>query len=330
MKNISSIKYIEIKKLLNLNNLNCYSDLKETEIFLSINSIQKAGTEDLTFAIPNTSKDLLNSVKAKACLINDINTQYLSSKTIPIIVEDPYKAFALVSNLFLVENISNGKISKLSSIDPKLKINKNVQIDPFVQIRENCQIDENVIIETGCIIGPNVKIDKNTIIKSNVSLINCSIGENCIIKSGAVIGGAGFGFDPKSKSRIQHFGDVIIEQNCNIGSNTTIDRAVFDSTIISQNSFIDNLVQIAHNVVIGPDSIIAAQVGIAGSTKIGKNVMIGGQAGISGHLNIGNNVTIAAKSGVTKNLDDNSVVAGFPAIDIKKWKKLNIKFNKLL
>ena len=114
-----------------------------------------------------------------------------------------------------------------------------------------------------------------------------------------------------------------------IGSNTTIDRAVFDSTIISENSFIDNLVQIAHNVNIGKDAIIAAQTGIAGSTTIGDNVIIGGQAGISGHLCIGKNVQIAAKSGVTKNIADNSIVAGFPAVDIKRWKISNIKLNKL-
>tara|TARA_B100001250_G_C19739620_1_gene762433 strand:+ start:712 stop:1080 length:369 start_codon:yes stop_codon:yes gene_type:complete len=122
---------------------------------------------------------------------------------------------------------------------------------------------------------------------------------------------------------------VIIKNNCNIGSNTTIDRAVFDSTIISDNCFIDNLVQIAHNVILGSGTIIASQTGIAGSTVIGKNVTIGGQAGISGHLIIGDNVKIAAKSGVTKNIEDNSIVAGFPAIDLKKWKIATIKFNNL-
>ena len=144
-----------------------------------------------------------------------------------------------------------------------------------------------------------------------------------------VIGGAGFGFDPKSKIRINHIGNVLIGDNCNIGSNTTIDKAVFDSTIISKNSFIDNLVQIAHNVTIDEGAIIAAQTGIAGSTTIGRNVFIGGQVGIAGHLIIGNNVKIAAKSGVTKKIADNSIVAGFPAVDIKKWKISNIKLNNL-
>ena len=176
---------------------------------------------------------------------------------------------------------------------------------------------------------PFLFIEECSIIHSNVNLQDCIIGSNCVIKSGAVIGGTGFGFDPKSKIKINHIGNVLIGNNCNIGSNTTIDRAVFESTTISNNSFIDNLVQIAHNVFIGEHAIIAAQTGIAGSTKIGNNVVIGGQAGISGHLNIGKNVTIAAKSGVTKNITDNSIIAGFPAVDIKRWKISNIKLNKL-
>ena len=124
-------------------------------------------------------------------------------------------------------------------------------------------------------------------------------------------------------------GNVVIGKDCHIGANTSIDRAVLESTIIGDNSNLDNLIQIAHNVKIGNNAVIAAQVGIAGSTVIGDFVKIGGQAGISGHLSIGDNVTIAAKSGVTKNIDNGQVVAGFPAIDIKKWKKNIIKMNKL-
>ena len=149
--------------------------------------------------------------------------------------------------------------------------------------------------------------------------------ENCEIKSGARIGGSGFGFEEKSKQKIYHSGNVIIKKNTCIGSNTTIDRAVFDSTIIGEYSNIDNLVQIAHNVIIGDYAIIASQVGVAGGTNIGNNVKIGGQAGIAGHLSIGNNVTIAAKSGVTKYILDNKIVAGFPAKDISLWKKEIIK-----
>ena len=181
--------------------------------------------------------------------------------------------------------------------------------------------NKNVYIGSNCQIGPNVKLHKDVIIHDNVSISNAIIMENCEIKSGARIGGSGFGFEEKSKQKIFHSGNVIIKNNTSIGSNTTIDRAVFDSTIIGKFSNIDNLVQIAHNVILGDFAIIAAQVGIAGSTIIGDYIKIGGQSGIAGHLKIGNNVTIAAKSGVTKNLNDNIIVAGFPAKAISLWKK---------
>ena len=142
-----------------------------------------------------------------------------------------------------------------------------------------------------------------------------------MVKSGAIIGGAGFGFDPKSKVKINHIGNVLIGDNCNIGSNTTIDRAVFDSTIIAKDSFIDNLVQIAHNVQIGKHTVIAAQSGIAGSSQVGDYCVIGGQVGIIGHLKIGNHVRIQGQSGVIKNIPDNTDIQGTPAMDYKSFYK---------
>lgn len=329
MKNANKVKFLEIKKVLKNNQVDLTSILSDDDEFSSLNSISNAKISDLTFLSNISQLNLLKNSKAKACLINKKDLDYLSDSTVPIIVENPYKAFAIVSSLFKNVVFSNGNISKNSSIIKNTFIGKNVQIEPFVVIKENCTIGNNVIIESNCTIGPNVNLAENVIIKPNTSLLNCIIGTNSIINSGAIIGGDGFGFDPISKAKIHHFGNVVIKNNCNIGSGTTIDRAVFDSTVISDNSFIDNLVQIAHNVIIGKGAIIAAQSGIAGSTIIGENIMVGGQVGISGHLKIGNNVKIAAKSGVTKNLNDNSVVAGFPAIDIKKWKLKNIKLNKL-
>jgi len=329
LKNINKITYFNIKQLLISNNINPISNLKDEDLFTSLNSISNANKDEITFFNDTAQLEQLKKTKAKACLINKKYLKYLPSKTIFILVEDTYNSFAILSNLFSSETKSNGIISDYSSISKTCVLNKNIQIDSFVDIGENCKINDNVIIQSNCKIGPNVVIGANSIIYSNSNLQNCIIGSSCVIKSGAIIGGAGFGFDPKSKIRINHIGNVVIGDNCNIGSNTTIDRAVFDSTIISNNSSIDNLVQIAHNVFIGKDAIIAAQVGIAGSALIGNNVIIGGQAGISGHLTIGNNVQIAAKSGVTKNIPDNSIIAGFPAVDIKKWKISTIKLSKL-
>ena len=235
---MNKVKYYEIKNALNYYNVNPNSKIKDTELFHSLSSLNSANENQLTFFHDRSKLKELKNTKAKACLINKDNLDVLPLKCIPIIVNDPYKAFAILSNVFTSSNKSNGEISKFSSIDNNSKIGNNVQIDPFVVIKENCNIGKNVIIESNCVIGPNVKIGDNSVIKSNSILLECLLGMNCTVKSGAIIGGAGFGFDAKSKILISHNGNVIIKDNCHIGSNTTIDRAVFDSTFISENSFI--------------------------------------------------------------------------------------------
>ena len=323
---MKQIKYIDIRQILEKNSLEVNSSVSDNEIFLSLKTISNSSENDLSFFSNIKYLNDLKKIKAKACLINEKFINYLPENCYPIIVKDPYLALAFVSNLFNDEILeSNGVISNNASIDSNSKIEKNVQINAFTKILYNSEIKEGVYIGSNSSIGPNVIINKNVIIHDNVSISNAIIMENCIIKSGARIGGTGFGFEMKTKQKINHSGNVLIGKNSSIGSNTTIDRAVFDSTIIGEFSNVDNLVQIAHNVNIGDFAVIAAQVGIAGSTKIGNNVIIGGQAGISGHLVIGDNVTIAGKSGVTKNITNNSIIAGFPAKDIKLWKKEIIK-----
>jgi UDP-3-O-[3-hydroxymyristoyl] glucosamine N-acyltransferase len=198
-------------------------------------------------------------------------------------------------------------------------------------ISKYCKIDTNVEIGKNSIISRGVKIGYNSIIKNNVVIKNSIIGNNVIICDNSSIGTSGFGFDFKNRGASflnPQIGIVIIEDNVHLGSCCTVDRGKIDFTYIGKNSMIDNMVHIAHNVFIGENACIAAQTGISGSVVIGKNVTIGGQAGFAGHIQIGDNVVIAAKSGVTKNIKDNSVVAGFPAIDIKDWKKNIIRVRK--
>jgi len=316
------IKYKEIKELLNKNSLEIVSKISDDETFSSVKTISNASDKDLSFFSNKRYLNHLKNIKAKACLIENKYKDNLPTNCEPIIVEDPYLALALISNLQSDDAFkSNGIISNNATVNTRSTMHKNVQINPFCVIQEETEIFENVFIGSCSSIGPNVIINKNVVIHDNVTISNSVIMENCVIKSGARIGGTGFGFEMKTKQKINHTGNVIIGKNSSIGSNTTIDRAVFDSTIIGEFSNIDNLVQIAHNVSIGDFAIIAAQVGIAGSTHLGDNIKIGGQAGIAGHLVIGDNVTIAAKSGVTKNIADNNIVAGFPAKDINLWKK---------
>ena len=281
------------------------------------NDLASANVNEITFLHSKKYKNLANSTKASYCITTSNLKNNLPKGCVPLVVDNVLVSTSIVTEKFYPDAVNDN-------------FDNSVQDSSKTKFKEKVKFGRNVLIGKNVSIGSNCMIGHNTVIERNVSIGDyCTIGSNSIIKSGAIIGGSGFGFHPVSKIRIQHFGNVLIKDNCNIGSNVTIDRAVFDSTIISKNCFIDNLVQIAHNVYIGEEAIIASQSGVAGSTKIGNNVVIGGQAGIAGHLTIGKNVQIAAKSGVTKNISDNSTVAGFPAVDIKKWKISNIKLNKL-
>ena len=238
-----------------------------------------------------------------------------------------YKNITLVKDL----NISyNTILNELFQHD-----DQNVNLDHYTYVngsyisKYSC-IDKNVEIGKNSVISRGVVIGKNTIIKNNVVIKNSLIGKNVVICDNSSIGTTGFGFDFKKRGASflnPQIGVVIIDDNVHLGSNCTVDRGKIDSTYIGKNSMIDNMVHIAHNVIIGENACIAAQTGISGSVLIGTNVTIGGQVGFAGHINIGDNVVIAAKSGVTKNIISNSVVAGFPAIDIKDWKK-NIIIQK--
>ena len=183
-----------------------------------------------------------------------------------------------------------------------------------------------------CYVGPFAVIGRNAVIGNNVQIYDCHVGNNCILHAGVVIGADGFGFAPKGDgtySKIDQIGNVIIEDDVEIGANTCVDRATMGSTIIHRGAKIDNLCQIAHNVSFGSNTVMASQSGCAGSGKVGDNCMIAGQVGIVGHIKVGNRVTIAAQSGVTRNIDDDSVVLGSPAMPADKQKKIFVLQRKL-
>lgn len=248
-------------------------------------------------------------------------------------VDSPYEAFAKLLEAYnqLMQNKIG--ISKLASIPDTLVLGSNCYIGDFVSIGESVTIGDNVKIYPGSTIGDNVTIGNGSTLYAGVKIyIGCVIGNNCTIHSGVVIGADGFGFFPQSDNQYQkvaQIGNVIIEDNVEIGSNTTIDRATLGSTIIGKGVKLDNLIQIAHNVEIGENTVIAAQTGIAGSSKVGKNCMIGGQVGISGHLVIGNDVKIAAQSGISNNIADGSIIMGSPAFDISLYRKSYVHFRNL-
>ena len=215
----------------------------------------------------------------------------------------------------------------ISLKNPKKTSYKNVKFGNNVLIGKNVKIGKNSFIGSNTIIEHDVKIGNECIIGSGVVIKNSLIGDRVVLQDGSKIGQKGFGFIPLKNKNIKfpHIGKVIIDDDVEIASNCTVDRGSIDDTIIGKNTFIDNQVHIAHNVKIGSNCMIAGQVGFAGSSLVGNNVSIGGQAGISGHLKIGNNVKIGGGSGVVKDIEDNQVVMGYPALPfkdfIKNWKK---------
>jgi len=247
--------------------------------------------------------------------------------------EDIFKNYNY-KNIILVEDINlaykdliNFMYIHEDSIDFKDTF-KNIS-NSFISV--SAKIHNSTIIGNNCVIGKGVEIGNNCIIKNNVIIKNSILKNNICISDNSTIGSTGFGFSLRKlgfDNLSPHIGNVIIEDNVSIGSNCCIDRGKIDSTKIGKNSMIDNLVHIAHNVIIGDNACIAAQSGISGSSIIGKNLVSGGQSGYAGHIKIGDNVVVAAKSGVTKNIPDKSTIAGFPAIDIKEWKKQIINQKK--
>ena len=267
---------------------------------------------------------MANNTKASFCLTTENLKSELPNNCKPIIVDNVLVSTSIIAAKFYPDSIEDGfdndakEISK-TKYNSSVKYGKNVLINESAIIGSNCSIGHNTIIEKNVSIGDNCTIGSNTVIRNTLIKNNVRILDNCII------GKHGFGFFPNNKFNVRypHIGIVLIEDNCEIGCGSTIDRGSMSNTHIGKNTYLDNQIHIAHNVRIGENSIIAGQVGIAGSSVIGNNVKIGGQAGISGHLKIGNNVEIAGGSGVIKDIPDNSKVMGYPAKNIRNFLKDN-------
>ncbi|MDD3774987.1 MAG: UDP-3-O-(3-hydroxymyristoyl)glucosamine N-acyltransferase [Sulfurovaceae bacterium] len=291
----------------------------------SIHTLSEAGSDQLSFFNNDKYKDELSSTKAGAVLIEEKYAHLLPQDTVAIITNEPYLKLALASKMFAY---------KLQAKEGTPKAGQDCDISKRANFGENVVLGDNVIVMAGVYIGDHVTIGDNTIINPNVSVYhNTKIGSNCIIHSGTVVGGDGFGFAHTRTGehvKIYQNGNVIIEDDVEIGSNCTIDRAVFGSTIIRKGTKLDNLIQVAHNCDIGAYSILTSQVGLSGSTVLGRNVVMGGQSASAGHLKIGDFATIAAKSGVTKTLGGGKTYGGFPAVEHTLWLRSQAKLALLL
>ena len=302
-------------------------------VITSISKIEEGSKGSLTFLANPKYTEYIYSTNASAAIVsNDFKPTEKIQITL-IKVKDPYSSFTTILELFNKNQSDRKGISDLTVIDKSSKISDSAFIGSFSTVGKNSIIADNCIIENQVFIGDNVKIGEGSMIYPGVKILDdTKIGKNCIIHSSCSIGSDGFGFVPNddgSYKKIPQTGNVIIGDNVEIGSNSTIDRATLGSTIISNGVKLDNQIQIAHNVEIGENTAIAAQSGIAGSTKIGKNCMIGGQVGIIGHLKIGDNVKIQAQAGVTSDVESNARITGTPAISYMNYNKSYVHFKNL-
>ena len=293
-------------------------------IVTGICGIKEARKGDLTFVANSRYVSLMNQTKASAI----ITSKDVESASKPIIrTENPSIAFAKMVSLMAPNETKRPRgIHPTAVIGEKVKIGRNVAIQACVVIEDNVEIKDNTILYAGAYVGHHAKIGRDCAVYPYVIIRErVVIGNRVIIHGGTVIGSDGFGFSTVKgvHQRIPQIGSVIIEVDVEIGANVTIDRARFDKTLIKKGTKIDNLVQIAHNVIVGEHSIIVAQSGISGSTTIGNNVTLAGQAGIIGHVSVGDNVVIAARAGVTKTIPSNACVSGFPAKPHTVAKRIN-------
>lgn len=298
--------------------------------------IEEAGIDCLAFIANPKYEEFLYTSNASIIIVNETLELARTINPTLIRVKDAYSSFAFLLEKYNGMISGNGKtgIEQPSYISPSAKIAADAYVGAFSYIGDNAVIESGVKVYPGCYIGNNVIINKNTTLYAGVKVYDgCKLGSHVVIHSGTVIGGDGFGFAPQEDNtykKIPQIGNVVIEDNVEIGANTTIDRATMGSTIIRKGVKLDNLIQVAHNVEIGENTVIAAQTGISGSTKVGKNCVIGGQVGMVGHIHIADGTRINAQSGLSKSITTPySALNGSPAFDYKSSLKSQAIFRNL-
>lgn len=302
------------------------------EVF-KLSKIEEGTIGSLTFLSNPKYQNFIYSTEASVTIVNKTFEPEQAISTTLIKVEDAYQAFSKLLEYYNQVKLMKSGIEQPSVLSENVTYGTDLYLGSFCYVGKNVKIGNNVKIYPNTFIGDNVVIGDNCVFFAGVRVYSeTEIGNNCVIHSGTIVGSDGFGFAPHEDgtySKIPQIGNVILEDDVEVGSCTTIDRATMGSTIIRKGVKLDNQIQIAHNVEIGENTVIASQTGIAGSTKIGKNCMIGGQVGIVGHITIGNNVRIQAQSGIGKSIGDGEVVQGTPAFNYGDFSKSYVHFRNL-
>ena len=304
----------------------------DVEVF-KLAKIEEGKKGSLTFLANPKYKPYIYSTKASITIVNrDFIAENEITSTL-IKVDDAYKSFSKLLEYYNQVKMNKSGIEKPTYISDSAKYGENIYLGAFSYLGDNVVLGKNVKIYPNTFIGDNVTVGNNVVIFAGAKIYSeTQIGNNCVINSGAIIGADGFGFAPNENGeyiKVPQTGNVVLEDYVDIGAATTIDRATLGSTIIRRGVKLDNQIQIAHNVEIDENTVIAAQTGIAGSTKIGKNCQIGGQVGIVGHITIGNNVKIQAQSGIGRNVKDNEILQGTPALAYADFNKSYVYFKNL-
>ncbi|MDH5649294.1 MAG: UDP-3-O-(3-hydroxymyristoyl)glucosamine N-acyltransferase [Gammaproteobacteria bacterium] len=288
-----------------------------------IASLETAGPSDITFVVSKKYAELLGETRAGAVLVNKQYSETFSGNSIA--VDNPHVAFARIAELFVDDDLHYPGVGPGAVIDESAVIGNNVSIGENVVIKSGVTVADGAIIGAGCYVGKNASIGQGSRLYPGVTVHHtCVVGARCILHTGCVIGGDGFGYAKQGTRwiKVPQLGKVILGDEVEIGTNTTVDRGALDDTRIGDRVKIDNLVQIGHNVLLGEDTIIAAGAGVAGSARIGKRCAFGGQCGIFGHLEITDDVEIAARSMVTKSIKKAGVYSSGIRVDsLEKWQK---------
>ncbi len=311
------MKLSEIYAILGLDNSNLNGDFEIT----ALNSLARASQTEMSYCDGETNAPQIPSSNAGAVLVTAAMAHLVKNRA--VVVENPHLAFAILSKHF-----SN----PLFYPNEPAKIDETAQIMERVHIGSGAKIGARTVVMSGAYIGDNVSIGADCVVHPNVVIYNNSrIGDDCVLNANCVIGSDGFGFAHTRTGehvKIYHNGWVEIGNHVEIGACTTIDRGVFEPTIIKDYSKVDNLVQIAHNCELGYGTILVSQVGLAGSSVLGRNVVMGGQSGTKGHIKIGDFVQIAARGGVSKDLEGGKNYAGHPIMELKDWFRMQAKILK--
>ncbi|WP_294951317.1 UDP-3-O-(3-hydroxymyristoyl)glucosamine N-acyltransferase [Sulfurovum sp.] len=290
-----------------------------------IHTLSEASPSQLSFFNDAKYASQLPETKAGAVLIDAEHADLLPETSIALVTDEPYLKLALASRLFAHKIETRGE-------DPET--GKGCDIDEQVRFGKNVTLGDNVTLLAGCYLGDNVTVGSDTLLHPNVTLYHgTQLGKRCIVHSGTVIGSDGYGFAHTRTGehvKIYQNGNVVIEDDVEIGANCTVDRAVFGTTYVRKGTKIDNLIQIAHNCDVGEYCLFASQVGLSGSTTLGRNVVMGGQSATTGHLKIGDFATLAGRCVATKSLEGGKTYGGFPAIEHRLWLRLQAKISALL